>query len=85
MAAHGRDMMQVCHGRHPHARPIRCDRFYEWISPKQCFEFWRREVHGHLFDPEGDNVDAFPDQYAYLARRWQTAQLLPVVVLEKHH
>ncbi len=58
-----------------------------WIASEECFEFWRREVKAHLMDPESDGfyLDAYPDQYAYLARRWQVSHNLPVIVLEKHH
>jgi len=58
-----------------------------WVASEKCFEFWRREVKVHLIDPESDGfyLDAFPEQYAYMARRWQVAHNMPVIVLEKHH
>jgi hypothetical protein len=57
-----------------------------WIDVDECYPFWKREVKTHLADPDhGIVLESYPDQYAYIARRWATELSHPVVVLEKHH
>ena len=56
-----------------------------WIDPKECYEFWQSEVKPHLVVGDEIDLESYPDEYAYVAKRWTTKLAAPVSVLEKHH
>ncbi|MBW7969864.1 hypothetical protein [Bradyrhizobium sp. BR 10289] len=57
-----------------------------WIDPAQRFEFWKTEVKSRLAEPDKPAfLDRFPDEYCYFASKWQLADGLPLIVLERHH
>jgi len=57
-----------------------------WISPSECFKFWKTEVEIHLAR-DYDNIDLniFPDNYAYIASEWTHDDPVPIILLEKYH
>lgn len=56
------------------------------IPLEKCFEFWKNDVAGHVCDAENINIDAFPGSFCFVASDWGlTAELLPIVLLEKFH
>jgi hypothetical protein len=58
-----------------------------WISPTDCYEFWKAEVKPHLAAGESRIVlDDFPDAYCYIASEWGTAEAATsIIVLERYH
>ena len=56
-----------------------------WISPDQCFNFWKTEVQKHLAPDDHINLDIFPDNYAYSASEWTVDHPTPIILLEKIH
>ena len=58
----------------------------KWVDIDDCFRFWKTEVSKHLAnDFNKIELDAFPDNYAYLASRWTAENKAPIIVLEKCH
>jgi hypothetical protein len=57
-----------------------------WIDSTDCYAFWKREVKGHLAEPDQKcTLDSFPDGYFYFAAEWRTKEKLPTIVVERHH
>jgi len=57
-----------------------------WIDPAHRFEFWKTEVKSRLAEPDKPTLlDSFPGEYCYFASKWQLADGLPLIVLERHH
>jgi len=57
-----------------------------WIDPAHRFEFWKTEVKSRLAEPDKPAfLDRFSGEYCYLASKWQLADGLPLIVLERHH
>lgn len=56
-----------------------------WITPAECFAFWKDEVRPHLAAPEASVfLPDFPDEYCYFASEWAGAEL-PIILLETHY
>ena len=62
-----------------------CGDKLDWISPSQCFNFWKTEVQKHLATEDSINLDIFPDNYAYSASEWTHDDPIPIILLEKYH
>ena len=58
----------------------------EWISPSNCYDFWKSEVREHLADPaEKAQSWEYPSGYCYFATEWSDGNTGTIVVLETHH
>ncbi|QDU89446.1 hypothetical protein Pla175_28360 [Pirellulimonas nuda] len=59
----------------------------QWVPVAEAFDFWKSEIRPHLADPAEESFDltAFPDEYCYLATRWQWDGTEPLVVLRTFH
>ena len=56
-----------------------------WITPAECFAFWKGEVLPHLAEPaHGVMLEEMPGEYCYFASEWET-EWSPVVVLQVCH
>src|SRR5690348_15644708 len=43
----------------------------KWVNQSECYSFWKCEVQDHLAENvEKINIDAFPNDYAYIASEW---------------
>ena len=70
---------QVCFVVASAGEPLR------WVTPAECFAFWKGEVRPHLAAPEASVIlSEFPGEYCYSASEWAGAEL-PIVLLEAHH
>jgi hypothetical protein len=57
-----------------------------WINPADCYSFWQNEVESHIADNvEHIDVDSFPEEYVYVASKWNNSGQIPIVLLEKFH
>ncbi|MGY3451096.1 hypothetical protein [Bradyrhizobium sp. USDA 4353] len=57
-----------------------------WIDPAYRFTFWKTEVKSRLADrDEPALLDRFPGGYCYFASKWQIADGLPLIILERNH
>ena len=57
-----------------------------WVDPAHRFEFWKTEVKSRLAEPDKPAIlERFSGEYCYFASRWQLADGLPLIVLERHH
>ena len=58
-----------------------------WIPEQDRFAFWKAEVKGRLVPPHADRfcLEAYPNEYCYVASVWRCAGSKSVIVLEKHH
>jgi hypothetical protein len=58
-----------------------------WISPADCFSFWKSELQAHLASPNAKvGLANFPNDYCYFASLWEGSDAsIPMVILEKHH
>ena len=58
-----------------------------WISAADRFPFWKTEVKDRLVaeDAARFSLDAYPDNYCYVATTWAGASLGAIIVLEMHH
>ncbi len=61
--------------------------FLKWIPLEETLEFWRDEVRLHIAEPNagGFVLEDYPNEYAYRASLWQSANDCPIVLLEVHH
>lgn len=59
----------------------------DWITVKDCFDYWKEEVKPHLATPAARVLlSEFPGGYCYFASRWGGGdESTPIIVLEKHH
>jgi len=59
----------------------------QWITPEECYTFWKSEVKPHIAEPEAQSrLEDFPDEYCYFASEWKTANGGdPIVLLTKSH
>ena len=56
-----------------------------WITPAECFAFWKGEVRPHLVAPEASIcLSDLLDEYCYSASEWAGAEL-PIILLETRH
>ena len=59
---------------------------YRWIPLRECYEFWKTEIHPHLGSPQlRIGLDDFADGYCYLASEWNSRDGIPIIVCEKYH
>jgi hypothetical protein len=54
----------------------------EWIPIRDCFRFWKSEVHNHV--GESGYLDDYPGHYFFAAQQWQATDGPPIVVLVMH-
>lgn len=58
----------------------------KWISPDDCYSFWKSELKIHLADPATNNyLESFPDNYCYFASEWKSDESEPIVLLTMSH
>jgi hypothetical protein len=57
-----------------------------WISLDDRFGFWKADVVAHLAETDRIRLDGFPDNMAYVASEWLSAENgPPIVLLETRH
>jgi hypothetical protein len=58
-----------------------------WITPTDCYDFWKTEVKPHLAGYDSRVVlGDFPDGYCYFASQWEgTSAAQAIILLERHH
>jgi hypothetical protein len=58
-----------------------------WVKGDDSYGFWKNEVKAHIAEPQGEwSLDNFPESYYYIASQWKVdGQLVPAVLLERHH
>jgi hypothetical protein len=58
----------------------------KWIEINVCYVFWKEEVKKHLIENRDEIIlGDFPDNYAYLASKYENAVGDFVILLEKIH
>ena len=59
----------------------------QWISEKDCNDFWKIEFKPHLASLEQDtcSLDDSPDNFYYQASMWKLESGVPIVVFELYH
>jgi hypothetical protein len=58
----------------------------QWVSPEDCYEFWKSEVKVHLAQPDAKTyLEDFPGEYCYFASEWKADVGEPIVLLAKSH
>jgi len=56
-----------------------------WLDDARHFDFWKREVQSHLYQPDKPRLKDYPDRYFYFASEWHLDSSDIVVVLEMQH
>ena len=58
-----------------------------WISPNDCYDFWKTDVKDHLAIPDSAvQIATFPGEYCYFASVWDCGTIpIPLVLLERCH
>ncbi len=57
-----------------------------WIKYDKSFEFWKNDLKVHLAnDINHIDLEYFPENYAYIASRWTSEIINPIILLEKYH
>ena len=52
-----------------------CGQPLQWVPKQDGFAFWKDEVVPHLANGQTIQLADYPDEYCYVASRWDTAQV----------
>jgi len=57
-----------------------------WVSFDKSFNFWKTELKPHLVDDINNiNLNAYPNNYAYIASEWSREIETSIILFEKYH
>jgi hypothetical protein len=58
----------------------------KWITNDDSYSFWKNQAQEHIADDvEHIEIDNCPDQYAFIASKWNNNEQVTIILLEKIH